>query len=94
MTLKKAVIQAINDGKSFVAWTTASQQADRYSLGNKINELTWYENNGKYELNADGNGKTDIHTGLAFFDHMLDQIARHGKMDLNFRIFISIFLSS
>jgi imidazoleglycerol-phosphate dehydratase / histidinol-phosphatase len=36
----------------------------------------------RIELNVDGNGKADIHTGLSFFDHMLDQIARHGKMDL------------
>ena len=34
------------------------------------------------DLNIDGSGKAKISTGLGFFDHMLEQIARHGKMDL------------
>ena len=38
------------------------------------------------QLNLDGTGKSDISTGLDFFDHMLDQIARHGQMDLDIEV--------
>jgi imidazoleglycerol-phosphate dehydratase/histidinol-phosphatase len=34
------------------------------------------------ELNLDGSGRAEISTGIAFFDHMLEQIARHGMVDL------------
>jgi len=43
----------------------------------KTNETDIY-----IKLNLDGSGKADIETGLPFFDHMLDQIARHGAIDL------------
>ena len=38
------------------------------------------------ELNVDGSGKCDISTGLGFFDHMLEQIGRHGGMDLTIKV--------
>ncbi|MBY0065912.1 bifunctional histidinol-phosphatase/imidazoleglycerol-phosphate dehydratase HisB [Empedobacter falsenii] len=40
----------------------------------------------KIDLNLDGTGKSDISTGIHFFDHMLDQIARHGQMDLVIKV--------
>jgi len=38
------------------------------------------------QLNLDGTGKSKINTGIAFFDHMLDQIARHGQLDLKIQV--------
>lgn len=37
-------------------------------------------------LNLDGSGKNEIHTGIGFFDHMLDGMARHGLFDLRIKV--------
>lgn len=39
----------------------------------------------KLELNLDGTGKSDINTGVGFFDHMMDGFTRHGLFDLKLR---------
>lgn len=36
-------------------------------------------------LDLDGRGRADLHTGVPFLDHMLDQVARHGLIDLEIR---------
>ena len=53
-------------------------------LGNRIvkHQRNTNETKISIELNLDGTGKTDIKTGLSFFDHMLDQLGRHSGVDL------------
>ena len=38
------------------------------------------------QINLDGQGKSNIQTGIGFFDHMLTQIAKHGNLDLNITV--------
>ena len=56
-------------------------EARSASITRKTHETDIYIN-----LNLDGTGQSKINTGIAFFDHMLDQIARHGQMDLEITV--------
>ena len=57
-------------------------------LENRVTTLTRKTNETAIDiaLNLDGTGQASIQTGIAFFDHMLDQIARHGNMDLTITV--------
>ncbi len=57
----------------------------RLGLRQVVHERNTSETQIKIDLNIDGRGKANIVTGLGFFDHMLEQIARHGKMDITIR---------
>jgi imidazoleglycerol-phosphate dehydratase/histidinol-phosphatase len=56
--------------------------------GNRLVKLERNTNETKIsvELNLDGSGKTEINTGLNFFDHMLDQLGRHSGADLRITV--------
>ncbi|MEN8765637.1 MAG: bifunctional histidinol-phosphatase/imidazoleglycerol-phosphate dehydratase HisB [Wenyingzhuangia sp.] len=57
-------------------------------LEDRVYEATRNTNETKIyiKLNLDGSGNNHISTGLKFFDHMLDQIGRHGAMDLTVKV--------
>jgi imidazoleglycerol-phosphate dehydratase/histidinol-phosphatase len=57
---------------------------DRPRVG-KVSRKT-NETDIQIEVNLDGTGNSSISTGLGFFDHMLEQIARHGNLDLNIAV--------
>lgn len=68
-------------GKDNITW---DKIAELLFAGERIAEVkrTTKETDIYVCLNADGTGKCDISTGLGFFDHMLEQIGKHGMMDL------------
>ena len=76
--------------KQFIALETNDWSAiyEFLKVKERTGSITRNTNETKIEIdvNLDGTGKSTIATGIAFFDHMLDQIARHGQLDLNIQV--------
>lgn len=79
-----------NDLNTFIALETNNWEAIYNFLKAKDRTGTLSRNTNETKidisLNLDGGGNSNIDTGLAFFDHMLEQIARHGHIDLNINV--------
>lgn len=82
--------EVVGEVESSIALKTTSWKAiyDFLKLEQRIvrRKRTTNETAIEMVLNLDGSGKSKIHTGIAFFDHMLDQLARHGGMDLELTV--------
>lgn len=81
------ISDAVKALEPVIALETASWEAIYQFLKTGLRVVSHQRNTNetkiRVDLNMDGTGTASIHTGLGFFDHMLEQIARHGKIDLN-----------
>jgi imidazoleglycerol-phosphate dehydratase/histidinol-phosphatase len=84
ITVKKSELN------SFIALETNDWQKiyEFLKLNDRVAEISRKTNETdiQIKINLDGTGKSKITTGLVFFDHMLDQLARHGQMDLDIQV--------
>lgn len=78
-TLQETVVLATAEWKKVFEFLKMQQRIVKHERNTNETNISIY-------LNADGSGKANIHTGIGFFDHMLEQIARHGHIDLNIHV--------
>ncbi len=77
--LKECIALETTEWKDIYTFLRAGERV--YTL-----ERNTYETQIAIRLDLDGQGRSNIQTGLAFFDHMLDQISRHGLLDLDIQV--------
>jgi len=75
LTLRDTILLEAPDWESIYTFLQLGLRKVTHSRNTKETQIA-------IQLNLDGKGEATIDTGLGFFDHMLDQIARHGKLDL------------
>ncbi|OBW41505.1 Histidine biosynthesis bifunctional protein HisB [Chryseobacterium sp. MOF25P] len=67
------------------SWNEIYQYLKQIPRKAKVSRKT-NETDIQIEINLDGSGKSEISTGLHFFDHMLEQISKHGNLDLKIKV--------
>ncbi|MFD2531665.1 imidazoleglycerol-phosphate dehydratase HisB [Gracilimonas halophila] len=80
LVLSKEEQKLLSDENWYPIVDYITKESRKASLQRKTNETDI-----SIDINLDGTGNADISTGLNFFDHMLDQIARHGLVDLKLK---------
>ncbi len=76
--LEETIVLTTNRWENIYRMLLLKERAVRLERNTKETKIS-------IDLNLDGCGKSQIDTGIAFFDHMLDQLARHGGVDLNIK---------
>ena len=77
--LDKVIVLESNDWQKIYEFLRLEDRI--VEISRKTNETDVF-----IKLNLDGTGNNNINTGIAFFDHMLEQISRHGNIDLNIKV--------
>lgn len=77
--LKKSIAIETNDWQTIYTFLKTKIRTTTITRTTKETDISVY-------LNVDGTGQNSIDTGLGFFDHMLEQIAKHAQVDLNISV--------